>query len=293
MKLDPQEIGELATRAMQWEVFAAPKPGLVDRCNCGAHLDMDFTLFQESIKALAPHMLAFAQIGAESGSDAALATLFSRLRAQGLLAEQDMFRATRGVNTHKGMIFTFGLLSGAAGWLSARSDRLPTPDKLGYLSAAMTAGICRREYAGLAAKQQLSHGERTYLLYRTPGARGEAESGFRSLRHCAYPSLARLLDDRSRDLNDVLVQTLIVLLAEVDDTNILNRKGTAIASQAKQQARIILKQGGALTPAGRAAIESLDQDFIRQRISPGGCADLLAATLFAWMLGHPDRAIKM
>jgi triphosphoribosyl-dephospho-CoA synthase len=168
-----------------------------------------------------------------------------------------------------------------------------SPENLGSLSAAMTAGICRREYAGLAAKQRLSHGERTYLLYRTPGARGEAESGFHTLCRHAYPALAGLLDDGSRDLNDTLVQVLLVLLAEVDDTNIYNRKGADAACQAKQQACGILRQGGALTPAGRAAIERLDEDFIRQRISPGGCADLLAATLFVWMLSHPERAVNM
>ena len=289
MSLSAAEIGRLATRAMQLELAATPKPGLIDRQNSGAHRDMDYLTFEASIAALAPHMEQFAQIGElQAGEDAA--SLFAMLRQQGIQAEKSMFEATGGVNTHRGTIFTLGLLCGAAGRLGASGQDLLTPDGLCEYAAEMTAGLCARELAALQPKASLSHGERTYLDFGAKGVRGEAESGYASIRRYAYPLLSGGLQQQL-GLNDLMVQILIRLMAELEDTNVLVRHGPEVARSVRQQAQDILASGGMQTAAGREAIRQLDQAFITRRISPGGCADLLAATLFIWMISHPGQVL--
>lgn len=44
----------------------------------------------------------------------------------------------------------------------------------------------------------------------------------------------------------------------------------------------VLRLGGMRTPAGRHALEALDEDFIARWISPGGSANLIAVTHFLY-----------
>ena len=59
-------------------------------------------------------------------------------------AEQDMLAATGGINTHKGAIFSLGILCAAAGRQVSLGGAL-TADALCGLSADMTRGLCARE----------------------------------------------------------------------------------------------------------------------------------------------------
>ena len=121
---DQQYLAAQAARALMYEVCATPKPGLVDRHNNGSHRDMDIFTFLDSTISLLPYFRQAVEIGQKTAGENPAAT-FSRLQEAGIRAEQEMLRATGGVNTHKGAIFSLGCLLGAAG-------RLWTP-----------AGICR------------------------------------------------------------------------------------------------------------------------------------------------------
>ena len=94
-------------RALLYEVCATPKPGLVDRHNCGSHRDMDIFTFVDSTAALAPYLEDAVRLGQESAALPPEET-FRRLRHRGFLAERGMFRTTGGVNVHKGAIFSVG-----------------------------------------------------------------------------------------------------------------------------------------------------------------------------------------
>ena len=279
-----ERIGSLALRAMLDEIAATPKPGLVDRRNCGAHQDMDYFTFMASAAALAPHFRAFAALGLASAGQTT-AALFDSLRQQGRAAEAEMFRATQGVNTHKGAIFSLGLICGAAGRLIALGQRLEAEAICG-LAAELTAGLSRRDYQRLEHKSELSKGEKMFLQYGVAGVRGEAESGFLSVRQAAYPVLAAYIEEGGRPLNDLLVQVLLCLMAEVCDTNVLARHDEDAARYVQTKARELLQQGGALTPQGLAATARFDDELIARNISPGGCADLLSVTLLLYDLTH-------
>ena len=113
---DREQISALVAQALLDEVCTTPKPGLVDRANNGSHRDMDIFTFTASAAALTPYWGRCFQTGRET---AALppAETFSLLKRAGQGAERAMFAATGGVNTHKGAIFTLGLICGAVGRL--------------------------------------------------------------------------------------------------------------------------------------------------------------------------------
>ena len=108
-----ESIGRMAYQALLEEVYTVPKPGLVDPYSCGAHTDMDVQTFERSAEALYPWFVRMAYQGYQLTCTPE--DLFREIRKTGMLAEEAMYRATGHVNTHKGMIFTLGIFSAAAG----------------------------------------------------------------------------------------------------------------------------------------------------------------------------------
>ena len=274
-----EPIGALAVEAMLYEVSATPKPGLVDRRNNGAHEDMDFFTFMSSAAGLRKHFDGFAAIGS-GRSHEPIEALLPHLQREGIAAEKNMFRMTGGVNTHKGMVFSLGILAGAAGWASSREEPL-TAEHLGELSAAMCRGLCAKAYAKTGEKAVLTKGEAMYLKYGATGARGEAEGGFPTARETALPVYRELRAD-GLGINEVLVETLLHIMAKSIDANILGRHDMKTMEYVQCSAADALKKGGVRTAEGRGAIDAMDEAFTRRWISPGGCADILAVTHFLY-----------
>jgi len=71
----------------------------------------------------------------------------------------------------------------------------------------------------------------------------------------------------------------------VEDTNVLSRCGPEGLSLLRAEARAALALGGASTEAGLGSVAAMGELFERRGLSPGGCADLLAATWFLRSLG--------
>ena len=272
-------IGACAVEAMLYEVSATPKPGLVDRANNGAHHDMDFFTFMSSAAALRGSFDAFARIGVQHQAGP-LHEMLPALQQAGRTAEQQMFALTQGVNTHKGMIFSLGMLAGAAGRLAAQGETL-TAEKLCRSVAALCTGITAAAYAGIREQGQLTKGEAMYLKYGVTGVRGEVENGFPTVRRTGLP-VCRELREKGLAINDVLVGTLIALMAENQDTNILGRHDLETLQAVQQAAKDVLALGSVGTEAGRRAICRMDEEFIERYISPGGSADLVAVTHFLY-----------
>ncbi|MDD5298705.1 MAG: triphosphoribosyl-dephospho-CoA synthase [Rhodocyclaceae bacterium] len=110
-----EHIGRLAIEALELELNLDPKPGLVTPTGRGSHSDMDHRTFLASSASLGGYFSDCASLGA-AGVD------FVELQRRGLAAERDMLAATGGINTHKGAIFTLGLLCAAAGRSTSRPE---------------------------------------------------------------------------------------------------------------------------------------------------------------------------
>lgn len=278
-----QHIAACAVEGMLYEVTATPKPGLVDRDNNGAHHDMDYFTFMSSAAALHDTFDEMAALGMEY-SGRPVGELLPQLREAGKRAEERMFLFTNGVNTHKGMIFSLGLLCGCTGYLLGKNpDRQPGSEEICLLAGEMCEGICERDFAGLEEKEQLTKGERMYLDYGYRGVRGVAESGYEVVRAVSLPVYTRLRS-MGIPLNDALVHTLLYLIRNTEDTNIVSRHDRETALYAKEYAKKVLSEGGMLSEKGRHLTWRMDDDFIDRYISPGGCADLLAVTHFLYRM---------
>ncbi|MEG3158985.1 triphosphoribosyl-dephospho-CoA synthase MdcB [Sphingomonas sp. LB2R24] len=256
-------IGRLATDCLKLEIATYPKPGLVSPVDTGAHDDMDAAMMNRSADALEPFFASLAEAGAAGAA-------MDRLRAIGIEAEVAMMAATGGVNTHRGAIFGMGLLAAAAGFRMVYGAR----GTLGVIVAQRWGAEIMHGPVALH-----SHGSSVARRHAAGGARAEAAGGFPSLYRIAVPALAEARH-RSADEEACRVHALMALIVGVDDTNLLYRGGAEGLAFAQRQARGFLDAGGGDAADWRDRAIKIHHAFTARRLSPGGCADLLAMALF-------------
>ncbi|NLD33615.1 MAG: hypothetical protein GX653_01755 [Clostridiales bacterium] len=250
----------LALLSLLYEVSVTPKPGLVDRADNGAHDDMDFYTFLRSAAAIAPYFARCAALGQQPGIPAD--ALLGRLRPLGLMAEQAMARQTGGVNTHKGLIFSLGILCAAAGRLGEKRD-----------AGALCALAGQIAQPALEDAADASHGARVRQRYGDLGARGEAAAGFPSAL-AALPVLREAMH-KGEGPDRAGARALLALIARVRDTNVLYRAGEEGLTYLQQGANDLLARD--IPPEELAAFS---RQVAARGISPGGSADLLAVAFF-------------
>ncbi len=271
--VDTARLGRLAIASLHTELACAPKPGLVTPFSAGSHADMDAGTFLRSLFALRHY---YRQIAAAGAHDAP----FETLRTLGIAAEAAMLRATQGVNTHRGAVFSLGLLVAAAARGRAHSGTTLAADQVclqvkdwadDLIQAPLNAG---------------SPGQRARAQHRVPGVREQAADGFPLLRELAVPALRDALG-AGLPREAALCHTLMQLVAVVDDLNLLHRGGAAGLAWAKAEAATFLHAGGAHSADWRQRLARIDAGFVDRRLSPGGSADLLAC---AWFLLQQEGA---
>lgn len=262
--------------ALTQEVSATPKPGLVDRNNSGSHRDMTIRHFFASANALRPFFCRFAEAGYLT-RDAAPEETFRQIRSLGKEAEQAMLAVTRGVNTHKGAIFSLGLLCAAAGRLSPEAWQA---ERILKEAAAMTAGLTEQDLGQLTGDTAVTHGESLYVLHGITGIRGQAEAGFPAVKQVGLPILRQALE-QGLSFNDAMCITLLHLFPVTEDTNFIHRSDLQTLHSTQEQVKALLKENP-FPPMD--TIQKLDADFIAKQLSPGGTADLLAVTCFLYLL---------
>jgi len=259
-----------ATRALLYEVSATPKPGLVDRANSGSHRDMDFFTFLDSSSVLSPWFREMFCIGWDN-CGAPSYKLFQRLRFTGQQAEAAMLAATNGVNTHKGLIFSLGLLCGALGALQSQEpEPLPMERVLALCGELGTFAL--EDFKEATA----TNGTHCYLAHNVSGVRGEAARGFPTAAYVGLPALKKWTA-AGLSLNDAAAVTLLTLIAHTEDTNMIHRGGLELARQRQKQAADLLDRLSLDNYS--SVLNSLDQQYMKENLSPGGCADLLAISL--------------
>lgn len=265
-------LGTWAADALRQEAWLSPKPGLVDRRGPGAHVDMDVALMVRSADVLEPSFGRLAEVSRDRPLDAELRTT---LGAIGREAEADMLAATGGVNTHRGALFSLGLLVAGAAAVGSTSA----------VAVAWAAATLARCPDLGATPDPDSHGSRARVLMPGAGALEQARAGFRPVIDAGLPALEasrrQLLPEAVAQLN-----ALLALMAVVDDTCLLFRGGVAALRWVQAGAQAVVDAGGVATSGGRAALVDLDGLMAGRRLSPGGSGDLLAATLFLDTLGR-------
>ncbi|MDW5300114.1 MAG: triphosphoribosyl-dephospho-CoA synthase CitG [Sedimentibacter sp.] len=269
-----------ACRALLYEVCTTPKPGLVDRANNGSHNDMDIYTFIDSSSVLTPYFRDFVLTGIQYYQDEPQ-QLFERIRYLGVLAEDDMLAATGNVNTHKGLIFSLGVICAATGYFFAKEIKLDI-DSILELCKKMTCEVIKNDFSEVNLINLKTNGEKLFAQYGITGIRGEVASGFSSIRNYGLPVLKSLIK-QGFSLNDAGALTLLNLIANVKDTNIISRSD--IKTQVHVQCEIkTLIETQKIENVHMDVLREIDKQFIDLNISPGGCADLLAITFMLYFI---------
>jgi triphosphoribosyl-dephospho-CoA synthase len=259
-------VARLAVASLHAELCLYPKPGLVSPFDTGSHTDMDATTFMRSLFALRHYFKQICRAGLRDAP-------FAELKQLGIDAEAAMLTATRGVNTHRGAIFSLGMLCAAAGQL--HSHGLP------FTPATLRAAMLNRWGDALALHAAPpatdSNGVRVARRYAASGAREEGALGLPSVFDIGVPAL---LAARARGASPDMARTdaLFALMAHISDSNVYHRAGPAGAQTVREHARHFLDQGGTANANWRATALASHHEFVAKRLSPGGAADLLAAS---------------
>ena len=268
-------ISSFAIQAMIYEVSCYPSPGLVSPVSHGAHKDMNFFTFIDSTSTLSKYLALFVQ---EGFSDKTYKEIFNGVRRIGVEAEKDMFAKTRGINTHKGMLFLMGVACAATG--KAIFDK-KSFKCIQDIIKGMTKGIVEKELSLLKDNVELSHGEKLFFKYKTEGVRGEVERGIPTVFNFALDFYKQ---NFGLNVNDRLVHTLIGIMQICDDSTIIYRHNPEVLDEVREKTIEIIRLGGMKTDIGRRKIDNLCEDFIEKNISPGGSADLLGVTVFLYLV---------
>lgn len=272
----PYIIGHLASMALQAELDTTPKPGLVDRNDNGAHRDMDHALMQRSIQALHPYFVRLAQLGFNGKQPC-----HDEIVNIGIEAEREMFKATGGVNTHKGALFSIGLaavaLAGEAFSRITQAERCGTmayndvnSKQIQYLSNSIAS------LARLFPDTNGTHGSKAKANNILKGALDNAREGYTQLFKAWLPFY---IDRIAEGDNYALHKTLLRIMCDLDDTNIVYRTSMETMQEVKTEARQMLDASRNIVNF-EAALQAMNTDYIHRNISPGGSADMLSLVVF-------------
>ena len=271
-------VAACARTSLLAELHTWPKPGLVSHVDQGSHSDMNAATFERSTSAIEPFFAQLTEAGARGAA-------MSGLRSIGMAAERAMLGATDGINTHRGAIFGLGLVCAAAGAAAGMAWSGQRPQ---WRAAILGGIVCQRwGRAILCGPIPLhSHGTEALRRFGAGGARAQAAAGFPLVLEVALPVLQLARQAVPQDPQAARVQAFFTLLAAVDDTNLLHRGGAEGLRFAQKAARGFLGDGGVGQPNWCDKAAAVHQAFVARRLSPGGCADLLAITLLLDTLEH-------
>lgn len=268
-----ERLADTATQALIDEARLSPKPGLVDSRSSGAHQDLNLDLMVRSAHSLTPTFYALALHSWQRPADIALRQDIGRL---GRAGEAQMMVETGGVNTHRGAIWAMGLLVSAV----AMQPESLLPQHIAQRAAKIAA------LPDAFSPKKFSKGSHAVQRYQVPGAREEAQGGFPHIIDCALPQLHR---SRSRGASEseAQVDALLAVMTRLTDTCVLSRGGLPALHAMHQGAQAVLAAGGMHSVAGRQQLRRLERRMLSDNVSPGGAADLLAATLFLDSVSEP------
>lgn len=272
----PYIIAHLATRALHAELDTTPKPGLVDKDNSGAHRDMDHALMSRSIRAIHPYFVRLALLGFTDDMPS-----HDDIVKTGIEAERAMFEATNGVNTYKGALFSMGLAVVAAAGKAWQGSSITPQTLSAAISKLAFAFPDTKGTHGSKAKQTAASETATFK-----GALDNAREGYPMLFNDWLPFYANLSKNGEPH---ALHLTLLRIMCDLDDTNIVYRTSLAMMKQVKEESRSVLSRwSGAThgTPQADAAtnldtiLGDMNRSFVQRNISPGGSADMLSLVVF-------------
>ena len=235
------------------ELDLDPKFGLVTKKTKGSHKDMDYDLMLKAKDAIIPYFFDIFLEAAKSKDN--LETILIKVKKIGIKAEKSMFEVTNHVNAYKGLIFHLGLIISAYSYIISRRLDMTFLDVIKYLANTF---FRKKDIYN-------TFGEFAYENYKITGAIGEAINGYKHVSQAL-----KKINDFS---DESLLNTLIYLISEIEDTTLLKRANTL-------EYYLEIKDRFKNLEINRDSIRNLTQYCIKENLSFGGSADLLIVTIF-------------
>ena len=276
--MNNSEVAKLATKALLYEVSISPKAGLVSRLSNGSHKDMDFYTFIDSALSLDEYFSECFVYGQEN--DFYSPIFFKNLRDLGKKAEKEMYQATDGINTHKGTIFSMGII------ISVLASYLKEVDKIDLkILSEKIKTMCSPLLGELENTNSFStYGEKAFKNYHLTGARGLAISGYDIVLLDGINKLKEFT--KSLDFETSCILLLFYYISILDDTNIVNRANFETLKEIQRLCKNLYEENSKSLSKEkiRNEMSKLNDIFIEKNISAGGSADLLILTIFIYIL---------
>ena len=276
--MNNKNIATLATKALLYEVSISPKAGLVSRLSNGSHKDMNFYTFIDSSLALHNYFLNCFDYGQEKLFSCP--NFFKDLREVGKVAEKEMYEATKGINTHKGTIFSMGILLAVLGVHLKENKEID----LKILSEKIKE-MCKPLLNELKDADNIStYGEKAYKEYHLTGARGLAISGYEIV---LLDGINKLRDFcKTLDFETACILLLFYYMSVLDDTNIVNRASITTLKEVQILSKELFEENKKTLEKEniKNSMSKLNDIFIEKNISAGGSADLLILTIFIYFM---------
>lgn len=258
-------LSRYALKSAIYEISTYPSFGLVSPLTCGSHKDMNFFTFLESSFAIENYFYEISKIGY---SDIELEKSFVLARELGKNTEEKMSQATHGVNTHKGLIFLFGIVILAVS--RVKYLNLNFSDITNVIKEISKDIL--KDFDNLKDKKNLTHGEKIYLKYKIPGVRGEVKNGLSIIFDKILPFYSKKI--KEFDKNIAMSMTLIFIMSILEDSTIIHRKGIEVLKLVQIRAKNLVDE------SNFEKLAEFEKECISENISPGGSADMLCIVMF-------------
>ena len=267
------QVDQLALSALQDEVSLELKPGLVCPSSQGSHTDMDYALFLKSIRSMQGYYAQLCEHGFAQNP-------FHHLQQTGIHYEQLMLKATGDINTHKGAIFNLGFACAGLGQCLKKNLPIRTEPICQQIIENWQSDLLHN-----LARNPLSHGQQMRKKYGITGAIEQVAHGFEIIQNQALPCYKSTML-ATGDSVSASMQTLLLLISQLSDTNIVWRGGMSALFIVQEMAKKFLDDGGVLQHDWKTKLNHMNQYFTAHHLSPGGSADLLGITLFFYKVEH-------
>ena len=202
-----------------------------------------------------------------------------------------------GTNTHLGIVLLLAPLAKAAlrrtpGSLRARLrqvlgelDRDDARRAYAAIRLARPGGLGRAPREDVRRPPTVTLLEAMRLAAERDAVAREYATGYASTFTLGAPAIDRARRGGAR-LEQAIVVAYLELLAARPDTLVERRHGRSAARRVSREAAKVLEAGGPLRPEGRRRLERLDRRLraAKPPINPGATADVVAASLFVWLL---------
>lgn len=253
-----------------------PSLGLVCPTSMGSHDDMNFFSFLIGSASMSSYLHEIIEYGFIYDDT----NVLREVRSLGIKMEKDLLNSTGGINTQKGLVFLASILG-----LGAASSF----KEIGFYKSShilkkiekITRGLVEKE---LDNKEKLeTHGEKVYTKYKLKGIRGEVESGLPSVRDVGYPVFKANIES-GLSLEKSMLDTLLNLMGRVEDSTIVHRSSIEELYRVQTIANEVVELGAFRSKEGRVRLSYLNEYLIKNKLSPGGSADLLSICISLYLL---------